>query len=176
MREQGFEVAISIDQLGCGLDADARHARHVVGAVATQRLHLDDLVRADAELLAHFRLADRAITHRVAHLYVVPDELHQILVGRQDGHLRAGFDSMACIGRDKVVGLEVLQFDLANIERRRRAPHMRQLRAKIVRHFPPVCFVCVVNAIAETAPRRIENDRHVIGVSFAPIFIQHIAE
>ncbi len=40
-----FEVAIGVDQLGRGLDADAGHARHVVGGIAGQRLHVDDLVR-----------------------------------------------------------------------------------------------------------------------------------
>ena len=60
--EQGFEVAIGVDQLGRGLDADPRHARHIVDAVAAQRLDLDDLVRADAEFLAHLGIADRPVS------------------------------------------------------------------------------------------------------------------
>ena len=65
--QQRFEVAIGVDQFGRGLDPDARHAGHVVGAVAAQRLHLDDLVRADPEFLAHLGFADRPVGHRVAH-------------------------------------------------------------------------------------------------------------
>jgi hypothetical protein len=100
MREQGFEVAVGIDELGRGLDADARDARHVVGAVPAERLHLDDLVGADAEFFAYLRLGDGTVGHRVAHPDVVADELHQILVGGQDCHLRSGFDSVARVGRD----------------------------------------------------------------------------
>ena len=45
-RQQRLEVAVLVDQLGGGLDADAGHARHVVDRVAGQRLHVDHLVRA----------------------------------------------------------------------------------------------------------------------------------
>ena len=46
---------IFADQLRRGLDADAGHARHVVGGIAGQRLHVDHLVRRHAELLDHLR-------------------------------------------------------------------------------------------------------------------------
>src|SRR6516225_6529651 len=150
MIEPGFEVTIGIDERCRGLDADARHARYVVGAVPAKRLHLDDLVRADTELFAYLRLRDRTIGHRVAHLYFVADELHQILVGGQNRYLRSGLDRVAGIRRDKVIWFEVRQLDLANIKRRCCSPHMRQLWAKILRHLPPVCFICVIYAIAET--------------------------
>ena len=52
-RQQRLEVAVLVDELGRGLDADARHARHVVGRIAGQRLDVDDLVGRDAELLHH---------------------------------------------------------------------------------------------------------------------------
>ena len=53
--QQLFEVAIFDDQLRRGLDADAGHARHVVGGIAGQRLHLDHLLRRHAEFLDHLR-------------------------------------------------------------------------------------------------------------------------
>ena len=87
--EQGFEIAVGIDQLGRGLDADARDAGNVVDAVAAQRLDLDDLVRADAEFLAHLGLADRPIPVIGSSMrHPVADQLHQILVGGDDGDLR----------------------------------------------------------------------------------------
>ena len=51
--EQRFEIAIDAEQLRCCLHADARHAWHVVDAVAGQRLDLDDLVRRHAEAFDH---------------------------------------------------------------------------------------------------------------------------
>ena len=57
-REQRFEIAVFVDQLRGGLDADARHARHVVGRIADQRLHVDHLLRRHAEFLDHLVAAD----------------------------------------------------------------------------------------------------------------------
>ena len=57
-REQRFQVAVFADELRRGLHPDARHARHVVGRIADQRLHLDHLLRRHAELLDHLRDAD----------------------------------------------------------------------------------------------------------------------
>ncbi len=83
--EQRFEIAIVGDELRRRLDADARYARHVIDAVARERLHLDDLLRRHAEFLDHFGDADAAVLHGVVHHHLVGDELHQILVGRDDG-------------------------------------------------------------------------------------------
>ena len=65
--EQRFEIAVFADELRRGLDADARHARHVVGGVADQRLHLDHLLGRHAELLDHLGAADPLVLHRVVH-------------------------------------------------------------------------------------------------------------
>ncbi len=39
--EHGLQITELVDQLGGALGSDAGHARHVVGAVADQRLHVD---------------------------------------------------------------------------------------------------------------------------------------
>ena len=83
--EQRFEVAVFADELRRGLDADAGHARHVVGRIADQRLDLDHLVGRDAEFLDHLGGADATVLHGVVHDDTVGDELHQILVGGDDG-------------------------------------------------------------------------------------------
>ena len=49
--EQRVEIAIFIDELRGGLDADAARARHIVGRIAGERLHVDDLVRRHAEIV-----------------------------------------------------------------------------------------------------------------------------
>ena len=100
----------SVDQLRRGLDADARHARHVVGGIAGQRLHVDHLVGRDAEFLEHLGRADRPILHRIEHCDAVADQLHQILVRRDDGDLGAPGRGLPGIGGDQVVGLEAGAF------------------------------------------------------------------
>ena len=70
---------------------------------------------ADAELLDHLGLADDALGARALGLLVAgggvehhdagPDQLHQVLVGRDDGDVGAGLAGLAAIGRDEVVGL-----------------------------------------------------------------------
>ncbi len=177
MRQQRFEIAIGVDQLGRGLDPDARNARHVVDAVAAQRLHLDHLVGPDAELLAHLGFADMAIGHRIEHHHaVVRDELHHVLVGRDDGHLGAGLDRMPRVGRDQIVGLVVGHLDLADAESVRRAAHKVELRHQIVRRLAPVRLVLVVELVAEAAPRCVENHRDVVGVGLAQVLVEHVAE
>ncbi len=78
--QQRFEIAVLDDQLRGGLNADARHTRHIVDRVARQRLDLDDLLRRHAEFFDDFGNADAAILHGVVHRHAVGDELHQVLV------------------------------------------------------------------------------------------------
>ena len=86
--QQRFEIAIGVDQFGRRLDADAAHARHIVGGVAGQRLHLDHLGRRHAEFLHHLGRADALVLHRVEQFDLAVDhQLHQVLVGRDDGAL-----------------------------------------------------------------------------------------
>ena len=56
--EQGFKVAIFIDELSGGLDADARRARHIVGGIARERLHIHNPARRHAEIIDDLGLAD----------------------------------------------------------------------------------------------------------------------
>ena len=78
--EQGQHVAILIDELcGC-FDANARCTRNVIHAIASERLHVDHLVRCDAEFIHHFFKADALVFHRVEERDLVRDELHQVFV------------------------------------------------------------------------------------------------
>ena len=78
--QQRFKVAVFVDELRRGLDADARHARHVVDTVAGQCLHFDDLFRRHAKFLDHLGNAEAAILHGVVHGDAIGHELHQVLV------------------------------------------------------------------------------------------------
>ena len=138
-RQQRLEVAVFDDELRRGLDADARHARHVVGGIADQRLHLDHLVRRHAELLDHLGDADAAVLHGVVEHHRVADELHQVLVGRHDGGRRLGLAGEPRIGRDQVVGLEAVLLQAGDVEGVHRLADQRELRNEVVRRARSGC-------------------------------------
>src|SRR5262249_50630594 len=56
--QKRVEVAVGLDQLGRGLDADAGHARYVVDRIAGQRLNLDHLLRRNPEPLLDLGWSD----------------------------------------------------------------------------------------------------------------------
>ena len=64
--EQRVEIAEFADELGRGLDADARRSRDVVGRIAGERLDVDHLVGADAEIFDDLRRADPPLLARLA--------------------------------------------------------------------------------------------------------------
>ena len=178
--EQRFEVAIFDDQLGRGLDADAGHARHVVGGIAGQRLHLDHLLRRHAEFLDHLGDADAAVLHGVEHGHLVGDELHQVLVGGDDGRGGAAFAGLAGIGRDQVVGLEAALLEAGQVEGAHRFADQRKLRDQVVRRRRPVRLVVGIELVAEGDFRLVEDDgqmgRPVVRRHVAQQLPQHVAE
>ena len=70
--QQCFQIAIFKNKLRGGLDADARDARDVVGAVARQGLHINHLVRRHAEFCFDFGGADGDGLHRIVKLNARP--------------------------------------------------------------------------------------------------------
>ena len=170
--QQLLEVAIFDDQLRRGLDADAGHARHVVGGIAGQRLHLDHLLRRHAEFLDHFGNADTAILHGVVHRDLVGHELHQILVGGDDGGGRAALAGEPRIGRDQIVGLEAALFQAGQVERAHRLADQRKLRDQVVRRRRPVRLVVGIELVAERDLGFVEDDRQMR----RPVILGHVAE
>ena len=92
-----------------------------------------DLGRRHAEALDHLRLADRLVLHGVVHDDAGLDELHQVLVGGDDGHVGAGVDRLERIGGDDVVGLVALLLDAGDVEGAHRVAHQRELGDEVVR-------------------------------------------
>ena len=179
-REQRFQIAVFADQLRRGLDADAGHARYVVGGIADQRLHLDDLLGRHAEFLDHLGPADSLVLHGVEHRDAVADELHQILVGRHDGGLGAGFGCEPRIGGDQVVGLEAALFQAGQVERMHRLADELELGNEIVGRVGPVRLVIGIHRGAEGLFRFIEHHgemrRLVLRLHVAQQLPQHVAE
>ena len=128
-----FQIAKFADQLRRTLRANARHARNVVGRIADQRLHLDHLVRRDAELFHHLGGTDRLLLQRIHHDHAGPDQLHQVLVGRHDRGPPALVLGRLGIGGDQIVGLPVRQFDGGNAECFGRLAGQDELRDQFLR-------------------------------------------
>ena len=170
--EQRFEVAVFADQLRRGLDADAGYARHVVGEVADQRLHLDDLLRRHAELLDHLGNADLLVLHRVVHDHAVVHELHEVLVGRHDGGARAGLARLADIGRDQVVGLEPALLQARNVEGVYRLADQSELRDQVVGRGGAVGLVLGIEFGAEGLLGLVEHH----GEMGRPVAVLHVAQ
>ena len=179
-QQQRFQVAILDDQLGRGLDADAGYARHIVGGIAGQRLHFDHLRRRHAEFLDHFGNADAAVLHGVVHGHLVGDELHQVLVRRDDGGDRATLAGLAGVGRDQIVGLEAALLEAGQVEGAHGLADQRELRDQIVRRRRPVRLVIGIELVAEGDFRLVEHDRQmgraVVRRHVAQQLPQHVAE
>ncbi len=170
--EQRFEVAIFDDQLRRGLDADAGHARHVVGGIARQGLHLDHLFGRYAEFLDHLGDADAAILHGVVHHDLVGHELHQILVRGNDGRGRAALASFARIGGDQIVGLETGLLETRQLEGAHRLTDQGKLRNQVIRRRRPVRLVVGIKRVAERDLGFVEHD----GEMGRPVVLRHIAQ
>ena len=170
--QQRVEVAELVQKLRRGLRSDARRARHVVDAVADQSLQIDHLVRTHAELLDHLGLGQTLVLHGVPHDHAAPDQLHQVLVGRDDHRLAAHVAGLAGIGGDQVVGFIAGQLHAVDAERRRRLAHQGELRRQVLGRGGPVGLVLVVEIVPEGLLRMVE-DGHQVG---RPVGALHVAQ
>ena len=175
-RQHGLQVAVFGDQLGRRLDADAGDTGHVVGRIPGQGLHLDHLVGADAEFLHHLLGPDFAALHGVQHDHAVADQLHQVLVRRDDGDLGAGFLGLTGIGGDQVVGLEAVHVDAGDAEGRGRLADEGELGNQFVRRRRPVGLVFGIDVAAKGLAGAVEHHRHVVGVGIGDKLHHHARE
>ena len=134
--------------------------------IAGQRLNVDDLVGAAAKIGEHLRrrpiaplfaIARRRIVHRNARL----DELHQVLVGRDDQHVGALLSRLARVGRDEIVGLVAVLFDRRQAKGAHRIAHQRKLRDEISGRIGPMALVGGIDFLAERILRFVEDDRQM---------------
>ena len=148
-RQKRFQIAVFVDEKGGRLDADPRRARHVIDAVPGKGLHVHHPLRPDAEFLLHLLDADALGLHRVIHVDAVADELHQVLVGRDDRDIAARLGRLPGKGRDDVVGLVILHLKAGDVEGPRRLARQGELRAEILGRFGAVGLVLVIDCVAE---------------------------
>ena len=156
--QEGFEVAILGDELGRRLHPDAGHARHIVDRIADQGLHVDDLLGRHAELLDDLVGSDALFLHAVVHGHPMADELHQVLVGGDDGGGGAGLAGEARIGGDDVVGLVAVLLDTGDVEGLHGVADQLELRPQLLGRRGPVGLVGVVERVAEGGGGMVQHD------------------
>jgi len=174
--QEVFQRPVLLDQLGGGLHADARHAWHVVDAVTAERLDVDHLLGRDAELGNHLVAADGSVLHGVPQPDMAVDQLHEVLVGGDDGHLVPLLDGQAGIGGDDVVGLEGLALDAGQVHGPHGVADERELRHQVLGRRRAVGLVLRVDVAAEGLAGGVEDDRDVAGVSLVQQLQQHGGE
>ncbi len=174
--QQLVQAVELLEQLGRGLDPDPRHAGHIVGGVAGQRQHVAQQLRADPKPGDHLVAVDRLLLHRVVHLDAAADQLHQVLVGRDDDHLLALLLGLPGIGRDQIVGLVVVGLDHRQAERLGRLAHHRELRRQLRRRLQPVRLVAVVDLVPEARAALVEHHHQLVAGHVLDQPEQHVAE
>jgi hypothetical protein len=91
-------------------------------------------------------------------------ELHQILVGGDDEHIRAAGLCLLRIGSDEVIGLVALKLHGLQAEGADRFAHDRHLDLQILRRVGAVALVILIEFLAERALGLVEHDGEMGGL------------
>jgi hypothetical protein len=132
-------------------------------AVAGQREQVAELRRQHAPLLEDVGGADQAVLHRVpeqdrrALLVADVDQLHQVLVGRDDDDALAGPLRLHRVGRDDVVGLDAGLLDHRQAERGGRPADQRELRDEVLGRRRALGLVGGVQRVAVAGAAVVEH-------------------
>ena len=96
------------------------------------------------------------------------DELHQILVGGDDGDVAARFLGQPRIGGDQVVRLVAFHLDAGQVEGARRLADQAELRDQVFRRRRAVGLVFGIELVAEGLRRIVEDDGEMRGRTRRP--------
>ena len=154
--QQGFQIAVFINQLRCGFYANTRDARHIIRGIARQRLHFHHLIWGDAEFLHHFWRTQRLLLHGIEHLHRGADQLHQILVGRNNRDMPARCLERLGIGGDQIIRFISFMLYTRHAKGIGRIADQGKLRHQFRRRVRAMRLVFGVNLIAESIAPGIE--------------------
>ena len=101
------------------------------------------------------------VLHGVDHEHAGADQLHQVLVGGNDGDVAAGLDRLLRVGGDQIVGLVALLLDAGHVEGTRRVADDGELRHEVFRCGRAVGLVVGVDVVAERLAGIVEDHRQV---------------
>ncbi len=170
----------SVMSCAAGLHPNSGNAGNVVGRIPDQRLHLDDLGGRHAEFLDDLGHPDLAVLHAVVHDDAIVHELHEVLVGADDGRGRACVAGLPHIGRDQIVGFVAVLLQARHVEGAHGRADERELGTQVVRRIRPLRLVSRVQLAAECFLRLVEHDREMgrplLRVHVAHQLPQHVAE
>lgn len=126
--------------------------------IAGHRLQVDHLVGCHAPFLDDLGNGDLLVLHAVVHRDVFRHELHKVLVGGDDCHIRAGRFRKPGVGGDKVVRLEPFLFDAGQVESAGGVTDKTELRDQVFRRRRAVRLVAIVEIVTERLGRIVEDD------------------
>ena len=161
-RQQGVQIAIFIDQESGRFHTNTRHAGHIIHAVTSQRLHINDLVRLDPKFVKAGLSVQGFLLHRIPQTDAWLDQLHQVFVTADDDHVATCCFCLRRIGRNQIIGFKSLLFNTGQIERARRVTDHGKLWAQVLGWRVPVGLVLIVNIIAECIATGVKDDDNVI--------------
>src|SRR5882757_4889195 len=176
-----FNASIFLDQLRGAFFSDSLCARNVVNRVAQKRHVIHNFVRWHAENLLHFFLVDknvalRAARSRAQRAYIFPDELHHVLIVRNDQHIQILFRALNRHGANHVVCFIPFHFQNRQVHRLAQPLHVRQLHAHLIRHRLALRFVFFKKFVAARRARWVENNSDVVRLVVFDETLQDISE
>ena len=121
----------------------------------------------------------RRVLHGVVHGDAVADELHQVLVGGDDGGRRLGLAGEPRVSGDQVVGLVAGLLQAGDFEGVHRLADQRELRNEVGRRVRPVRLVFGIEFGAEGLFRLVEHHREMgrlVVLHLGQQLPQHVAE
>ncbi len=165
-----------LDQPERPLRPDPRDAGDVIRDIPHEAENLHDLLRRDAEALLHGGDVVGLVLHRIGHDDVVGDELHQVLVTRDDDDLHPLSRLPAGDRPDDVVGLQPRLFEDRDVQPPDHLFDVGDLGDERVRNRPARGLVVGVGVVAEGGGLDVEGDGDAVRRLLAQELHQHRRE
>ncbi len=171
-----LDGAVLFDQLQCRLGAHAGHPGDVVRRVTHEAEEFGHPVGTDAEPFLDTGGIVGLVLHRVDHDDTVRDELHEILVARDDDDVYAFALESAGQGSDHVVGLDAPDLEKGDAVGSHQVLDHAELGFQLVGHGLSVGLVVFEGLVAERGTLGVEDDGDVLGFSVAEELGEHVVE
>ena len=174
--QQRFKITIFGDQLRRGLDANPRHAWHIIRRIPGERLHIHHFFGRHAEFFHHFRRAQRLLLHGIEHLHRRADQLHQILIGRHNRDMPARCLKSFRIGGDQIIRLKTFLFHARDAKGIGGIADQAELRHQFRRRVRAMRLVIRINLIAKRMAPGVKHHRDMACGMAQQELRQHIGE
>jgi len=162
-----------LNQLDCGLFADAGDTGDIIRRVAGQGLYLNDAGRRAAEAFGDLGKAGDLLLHGVKETHLRSDGLHQILVAGDDCYFQFIAGKALRQSGNQIIRFKTGLFEDRQIKGSNDLLDFGDLRHQIIRHRNSVRLVLRIKLFAESRSARIEDDRQVVGLLVADDLEEH---